>query len=278
MKANIDYIEVPSTEKEDFNRSYSLWRNGKIVQLDLGYKVQVYFSHKSEKIQNENGEKNITKAFCVEVEKPITRGRIINAAEMIAYRLFTPLDVASFAASLSRKFRDDPNNEEVKEHDDFIAWVKGELDAIGIGTTDVPENRETPVYSLYGLTESAINKMGLSDKDALKFKKFHPKWKVGVDVVKKERYQYGDDLWEVLQDHKTQENWKPSLETASLWKRVDEEHSGTEGDPIPYVPPMELFDGKYYIQDEVKYKCIRNSGMPLSHNLIDLIGLYVEKF
>lgn len=275
---NIDYIEVPSTERDDSNRNHSAWRNGKIVQLDLGRKVQVYLSHKSEKIQDENGEKTITRAFCVEVGKPATRGRIINAAEMMVYRLFTPLDVASFAASLSRKFRDDPNNEEVKEHDDFIAWVKRELDAIGIGTTDAPENRETPVYSLYDLTESTINKTGLSDKDALKFKKFYPEWKVNIDVVKKEHYQYGDDLWEVLQDHKTQEDWKPSLETASLWKRVDESHSGTEDDPIPYAPPMELFEGKYYLQDEVIYKCTRSSGIPLSHNLVDLVGLYVEKF
>lgn len=278
MKMNIDYIEVPSTERDDSNRNHSAWRNGKIVQLDLGRKVQVYLSHKSEKIQDENGEKTITRAFCVELEKPVTRGRIINAAEMMVYRLFTPLDVASFAASLSRKFRDDPNNEDVKEHDDFIAWVKRELDAIGIRSTDAPENRETPVYSLYDLTESTINKTGLSDKDVLKFKKFHPEWKVNIDVVKKERYQYGDDLWEVLQDHKTQENWKPSLETASLWKRVDESHSGTEDDPIPYAPPMELFEGKYYLQDKVIYKCTRSSGIPLSHNLVDLVGLYVEKF
>lgn len=277
MKMNIDYIEVPSTERDDSNRNHSAWRNGKIVQLDLGRKVQVYLSHKSEKIQDENGEKTITRAFCVELEKPVTRGRIINAAEMMVYRLFTPLDVASFAASLSRKFRDDPNNEDVKEHDDFIAWVKRELDAIGIRSTDAPENRETPVYSLYDLTESTINKIGLSDKDVLKFKKFYPEWKVNIDVVKKERYQYGDDLWEVLQDHKTQENWKPSLETASLWKRVDESHSGTEDDPIPYAPPMEIFKDKYYTQSKVLYKCIRDSGQPLSHNLSDLVGNYVEK-
>lgn len=143
------------------------------------------------------------------------------------------------------------------------------LDAIGIGSTDAPENRETPVYSFYDLTESTINKTGLSDKDALKFKKFHPEWMVNMDVVKKERYQYGDDLWEVLQDHKTRENWKPSLETASLWKVVVEGHEGTEDDPIPYAPPMEIFKDKYYTQSKVLYKCIRDSGQPLSHNLSD---------
>ena len=105
----------------------------------------------------------------------------------------------------------------------------------------------------------------------------YPEWEVGIDVVKGHKYQYGGDLWEVLQGHKTQENWKPSLETASLWKRVDEEHAGTKDDPIPYAPPMEIFKDKYYTQSRVLYKCIRDSGQPLSHNLSDLVGNYVEK-
>lgn len=59
-------------------------------------------------------------------------------------------------------------------------------------------------------------------------------------------------------------------------KRVDEEHAGTKDDPIPYAPPMEIFNGKYYIQNGVKYKCTRDSGTPLSHDLKDLVGIYVE--
>lgn len=122
-----------------------------------------------------------------------------------------------------------------------------------------------------------INTYDLSQSEALQVKERYPKWKIGIDVVKGHRYQYGEDLWEVLQGHKTQENWKPSLETASLWKRVDEEHAGTKDDPIPYAPPMEIFKDKYYTQSKVLYKCIRDSGQPLSHNLSDLVGNYVEK-
>ena len=122
-----------------------------------------------------------------------------------------------------------------------------------------------------------INTYDLSPSEALRVKERHPKWKIGIDVVKGHRYQYGEDLWEVLQGHKTQENWKPSLETASLWKRVDEEHAGTKDDPILYAPPMEIFKDKYYTQSKVLYKCIRDSGQPLSHNLSDLVGNYVEK-
>lgn len=122
-----------------------------------------------------------------------------------------------------------------------------------------------------------INTYGLMASEALRVKDRYPEWEVGIDVVKGHRYQYGGDLWEVLQGHKTQENWKPSLETASLWKRVDEEHAGTKDDPIPYAPPMEIFKDKYYTQSKVLYKCIRDSGQPLSHNLSDLVGNYVEK-
>lgn len=124
---------------------------------------------------------------------------------------------------------------------------------------------------------SGINTYNLTPSEALRVKDRYPKWKIGIDVVKGHRYQYGEDLWEVLQGHKTQENWKPSLETASLWKRVDEEHAGTKDDPIPYAPPMEIFKDKYYTQSRVLYKCIRDSGQPLSHNLSDLVGNYVEK-
>lgn len=53
-------------------------------------------------------------------------------------------------------------------------------------------------------------------------------------------------------------------------------NDGTEDDPIPYTPPMELFNGKFYTQDGVKYKCTRDSRTPLSHDLKDLVGTYVE--
>lgn len=121
-----------------------------------------------------------------------------------------------------------------------------------------------------------INTYNLTPSEALKVKDRYPEWKVGIDVKAEERYQCDDNLWECIKDHKTQENWKSSLETASLWKVVVEDHEGTKDDPIPYTPPMELFNGKFYTQDGVKYKCTRDSGTPLSHDLKDLVGTYVE--
>ena len=65
-------------------------------------------------------------------------------------------------------------------------------------------------------------------------------------------------------------------EEASLYERIVKDHEGTQDDPIPYAPPMEIFNGKYYTQDDVLYLCTRDSGQALTHNLSELVGLYVE--
>lgn len=122
-----------------------------------------------------------------------------------------------------------------------------------------------------------INTYDLTPGEALQVKDRYPEWIAGITVKVGERYLSDNVLWECIQGHTTQENWKPSMATASLWKVVDEEHAGTKDDPIPYAPPMEIFKDKYYTQSKVLYKCIRDSGQPLSHNLSDLVGNYVEK-
>lgn len=121
-----------------------------------------------------------------------------------------------------------------------------------------------------------INTYGLTASEALKIKNRYPEWKVGIDVKTGERYRVDDTLWECIQGHTTQENWKPSMATASLWKTVDEDHKGTIDDPILYTPPMEIFKDKYYIQNGVIYKCTRDSEQPLTHDLSALVGLYVK--
>jgi hypothetical protein len=122
-----------------------------------------------------------------------------------------------------------------------------------------------------------INTYDLSPSEALQVKDRYPEWETGINVKTGERYRVEDVLWECIKEHTTQDNWKPSMATASLWKVVDEEHKGTIDDPILYTPPMEIFKDKYYIQNGIKYKCTRNSEQPLTHDLSALVGLYVEK-
>lgn len=69
-------------------------------------------------------------------------------------------------------------------------------------------------------------------------------------------------------------NVQPS--DASVLVTIEVEAAGTQDDPIQYTPPMEIFNGKYYTQGGVLYKCTRDSGQALTHDLAALVGLYVE--
>ena len=86
---------------------------------------------------------------------------------------------------------------------------------------------------------------------------------------------YEDKPWRVRQTHAPLEVYPPSLATASLYEAIDKEHSGEANDPIPYMPPMEVFEGKYYEQYGVVYRCTRSSGVALTHDLSALVGHYV---
>lgn len=119
----------------------------------------------------------------------------------------------------------------------------------------------------------------ISDEDALKRPLLVYPWSgyVGKSLTKGQIVSYDDKLWRVRQDVATVlEGQSPSLDTAALYGVIEVEASGTIDDPIAYTPPMEIFEGRYYTQNGVKYRCVRSSGQELSHNLSDLAGTYVE--
>lgn len=123
-----------------------------------------------------------------------------------------------------------------------------------------------------------INRIDLTDNEALSVKDFYPTWesKIGDNVEQGYKMLYNDNLWRVRQNHLVQEIYPPSLSTAALYEVINYQHEGTIDDPIPYNPPMEIFNSKYYIQNDIKYLCNRDSGTALSHDLSALVGLYVE--
>lgn len=123
------------------------------------------------------------------------------------------------------------------------------------------------------LVEARVN---LPDEKALKFKAMYPHWKAGMDVKAGQRYQYGDKLWKVRQAHTTADHWKPSIDTASLWEVIDEQHAGTLADPIPYDINMTVYKDKYYTYSGVTYKCLRDSGQPLYAEPASLVGNYFK--
>lgn len=128
-------------------------------------------------------------------------------------------------------------------------------------------------------TTRKINHINLTNEEALSVKELYPRWedKIGKTIEVGFITLYKDKLWRARQTHTAMEIYPPSLTTASLYEAINKEHSGEADDPIPYTPPMEIFAGKYYIQDGVVYRCTRNSEVALSHNLSALVGLYVEE-
>ena len=135
--------------------------------------------------------------------------------------------------------------------------------------------RKSEALKLRHHIETAVQ--SLPDSEALEAVTLHPHWSAGQSYTAGFKVQYADKLWRCVQAHTSQSGWEPSTATASLWEEICETHDGTLADPIPYESNMALESGKYYIQDDVVYRCTRDTINPVYNALADLIGLYVEK-
>lgn len=133
------------------------------------------------------------------------------------------------------------------------------------------------------LMRKYVNEMDVDDAMALRMIAYYPEWEsgkaytsangcpVGYKVVR------GGKLYKLRTEHTSQDNWLPgSAGTESLWEEICEQHDGTKYDAIPYNGNMALEAGKYYTQDGVLYRCIRDTGNPVYHALSALVGIYVE--
>lgn len=120
----------------------------------------------------------------------------------------------------------------------------------------------------------------LEDADAVKAKELYARWAVGVAVAVGDRLLYGERLYRVTQAHTTQEGWEPD-KVPAMFTVIDEEHTGTQDDPIPAAKGMEYTYGLYYTdpEDGKLYRCERTGEQPggkvtlqfLPH---ELVGLY----
>lgn len=129
-------------------------------------------------------------------------------------------------------------------------------------------------YKLRDMMHKAAT--SLSDGDALEAVELFPVWQPGVWYGMERRLRYGGKLYRVRQAHTSSAEWTPDIAT-SLYAEVEKPGQGdTPDDPIPYEGNMELFEGKYYSQDDVTYHCFRSTGVPVYNPLADLVGLYVE--
>lgn len=128
--------------------------------------------------------------------------------------------------------------------------------------------------------EVGANAVERSDADALAVKGIYPMWEslIGQTVDKTGfRFTYGGKLYKTIPaNHTFAAEWIPGVGTESLYTCIDDMHTGTLDDPIPYEGNMELMEGLYYSQDGVVYRCTRGSGQPVYHALSELVGQYVE--
>ena len=115
------------------------------------------------------------------------------------------------------------------------------------------------------------------DQEALGIQYLYKEWheQIGRTVNVGEYIQYEDKLYRVIQSHTISREWAPSLAPA-LFVVIDKEHTGTLDDPIPAQLNMEYFADKYYIENGVIYKCIRDSGIALAYLPSALVGNYFE--
>lgn len=116
----------------------------------------------------------------------------------------------------------------------------------------------------------------LEDNDAVQAVELYENWSGNsVEYKKDYKLRYDGKVYKVITPHTSQTDWKPNIST-SLFTIIDEVHSGTLEDPIPYSVNMEIFNGKYYIENNIIYLCTRDSGIALHNNLKDLVSIYVE--
>lgn len=116
----------------------------------------------------------------------------------------------------------------------------------------------------------------LDDTEAGKLYLCYDEWKTDKAYKVGDRVECDGKLWKCRQAHTSQENWKPSINTASLWEVINVENAGTLDDPIPYDQTMTVYNGKYYLEDGIIYKCICDSGQPLCATCASLVGNYFE--
>ena len=119
----------------------------------------------------------------------------------------------------------------------------------------------------------------LPDVQALKVPELYPEWKqcIGMEVEADFKFSYEDVLYKTIQDKLLiQEQNVPGEGTESIYVRIDETHSGSMEDPIPYALNMVVFAEKYYTEDGKLYRCTRDSGIALQNRAADLVGVYFE--
>lgn len=136
--------------------------------------------------------------------------------------------------------------------------------------------QETSLQAMMTASARTSFLVELPDEKAVMIPLCYDPWVTDKAYKVGDRVESDGKLWKCRQAHTSQENWKPSIETASLWEVINVENAGTLDDPIPYDQTMTVYNGKYYLEEGIIYKCVRDSGQPLYATCSSLVGNYFE--
>lgn len=161
------------------------------------------------------------------------------------------------------------------ETEDILRYIP--FTELELKIREFEKNRQplTVMEVMETLLTQLINTVTVSDATSFRMKQFYPEWEAGVYYSVGFKIQRNGKLWKVRQEHTSQVGWEPE-NVPALFEQINETHSGTDVDPIPYEGNMALSQGLYYYQDGVFYLCTRDTINPVHHPLKDLVGLYVE--
>ena len=162
------------------------------------------------------------------------------------------------------------------EYEDILRYIP--YTEIELEIREYEKNRRplTELEVLKILLMEQVNTLTVDDKTALRMLRFYPEWTAGVEYAAGFKVQRNDRLFRVIQAHTSQDGWEPE-NVPTLWEQINEVHSGTADDPIPYEGNMALVTGLYYYQGGKMYLCNRDTINPVYHDLSELVGLYVEE-
>jgi hypothetical protein len=223
---------------------------------------------------------------CTRKDTVEVNGKLYKSA-LLLEALNEMADYNDICISLSEKLISDIETAETVEDVEAIE-VTGYPDVIHRTTDELQEavdyvDAHDPSMQVMKVSRMSISAMSLDDTVALRRKYGHAEWKdfIGQKLDTGNRVLHDDWLWKVRQPvNPVLEIYPPSVDTASLYERMDEDHKGTEYDPKLYAPGMTLEQGKYYTEMEdgvrKKYYCFYGTIDPVYANLKQLINLNVR--
>jgi hypothetical protein len=162
------------------------------------------------------------------------------------------------------------------EYEDILRYIPYTETELKIQEYERNRQPMSELEVLKFLLVEQINTLTVDDAIALRMLRFYPEWKAGTEYAAGLKVQRNGKLFRIVQAHTSQDGWQPE-NVPALFEQINEVHSGTADDPIPYEGNMALVTGRYYYQDGKMYLCNRDTVNPVYHALIELVGLYVEQ-